>query len=69
MYPPPGLVSLIYLDWEFVCVLLHYVYNTSHPNLVSSLFVPALYSTFFLCTRNFEGEAHTHLLKNAVGTF
>ena len=41
-----GLVSLIYLGWELLCVA--YIVCTSNLDLVSFLFVPALYSTLKL---------------------
>ena len=43
-----GLVSLIYLGWELICVVyIYYCFMcTSHPDLVCLLFVPSLYSTF-----------------------
>ena len=47
------LVSLIYLGWELLCVA--YIVCTSNLDLVSFLFLPALYSTLkleiFLLTR------------------
>ena len=39
-------VSLIYLGWELLCVA--YIVCTSNLDLVSFLFVPALYSTMKL---------------------
>ena len=55
-----GLVSLIYLGWELLCVA--YIVCTSNLDLVSFLFVPALYSTLkleifpFTCLLTFCGQ-------------
>ena len=46
-----GLVSLIYLGWEFMCGVYYSIMRTIHPDFVCLLFVPSLYSTFefFIC--------------------
>ena len=55
-----GLVSLINLGWELLCVA--YIVCTSNLDLVSFLFVPALYSTMkleifpFTCLLTFCGQ-------------
>ena len=57
-----GLVSLIYLGWELLCVA--YIVCTRNLDLVSFLFVPALYSTMkleifpFTCLLTFCGQQY-----------
>ena len=49
-----GLVSLIYLGWELLCVAYTCIVYTYNLDLVSFVFVPALYSTFIYLSPHFN---------------
>ena len=57
-----GLVSLIYLGWEFMCGAYYSVMHTTHPDLVCLLFVPSLYSMPLSNLKNFFIYLSLHFL-------